>query len=181
MLFMTLAVLGGLAAWRWRHHLRALGRAVHAAGVGGSIAAAGYQSWLQEQPASSTSCVARRADAGRAVRRVAGPTAARPLPRHRFLRKRRSSRSSACRSPTGRWFRIRRSSCSRCSPCSPASPPPDSDGGRSRLGRPGRVKPHPDLLRHARLDEMRCRPVHRPAVRSRRGLRATLAQRDRLC
>lgn len=57
-LFMTLAVLGGLAAWRWRHHL-GLWAALFTLPVSASgIAAAGYQSWLQEQPAGSTSCVA---------------------------------------------------------------------------------------------------------------------------
>lgn len=58
LLFMVLAVLGGIAAWQWQ---RALGLAavlsvlpVTAAG----IAAAAYQSWLQVQPVGSASCVA---------------------------------------------------------------------------------------------------------------------------
>ena len=57
-LFMVLAVLSGLAAWRWQGALGlAAGLAVLPVTAAG-IAAAGYQSWLQVQPVGSASCVA---------------------------------------------------------------------------------------------------------------------------
>lgn len=57
-LFMVLAVLGGLAAWRWQGALGlAAGLAVLPVTAAG-IAAAAYQSWLQVQPVGSASCVA---------------------------------------------------------------------------------------------------------------------------
>jgi disulfide bond formation protein DsbB len=57
-LFMTLAVLGGLAAWHWRRLGGFLAGLVCLPVFAGGIAAAGYQSWLQGQPAGSASCVA---------------------------------------------------------------------------------------------------------------------------
>ncbi len=57
-LFMALAILGGLAAWHWRRQSGLLAGLVCLPVFAGGIAAAGYQSWLQEQPAGSVSCVA---------------------------------------------------------------------------------------------------------------------------
>jgi disulfide bond formation protein DsbB len=57
-LFMTLAVLGGLAAWRWRSVGGLWAGLVSLPVSAGGIAAAGYQSWLQAQPPGSASCVA---------------------------------------------------------------------------------------------------------------------------
>jgi disulfide bond formation protein DsbB len=57
-LFLTLAVLGGLAAWHWRHHVGLWAALLTLPVSASGIAAAGYQSWLQEQPTGSVSCVA---------------------------------------------------------------------------------------------------------------------------
>lgn len=57
-LFMALAVLGGLAAWRWQGTLGLVAGLAVLPVTAGGIAAAGYQSWLQVQPAGSASCVA---------------------------------------------------------------------------------------------------------------------------
>ena len=57
-LFMTLAVLGGIAAWHWRRFTGLLAALVTLPVSAGGLAAAGYQSWLQVQPPGSVSCVA---------------------------------------------------------------------------------------------------------------------------
>lgn len=57
-LFLTLAVLGALAAWHWRRLAGVLAALVTLPVSAGGIAAAGYQTWLQQQPPGSVSCVA---------------------------------------------------------------------------------------------------------------------------
>jgi disulfide bond formation protein DsbB len=57
-LFMVLAVLGGLAAWRPQGALGLLAGLAVLPVTAAGVAAAGYQSWLQVQPAGSASCVA---------------------------------------------------------------------------------------------------------------------------
>jgi disulfide bond formation protein DsbB len=57
-LFVKLAVLGGLAAWQWRHVIGYWAGLLTLPVTAIGIAAAGYQSWLQAQPAGSISCVA---------------------------------------------------------------------------------------------------------------------------
>ena len=55
-LFMVLAVLGGLAAWRWQGALGLVAGLAVLPVTAGGIAAAGYQSWLQAFPVSTISC-----------------------------------------------------------------------------------------------------------------------------
>jgi disulfide bond formation protein DsbB len=57
-LFMALAVLGTLAAWRPQGALGLLAGLAVLPVTAAGVAAAGYQSWLQAQPAGSASCVA---------------------------------------------------------------------------------------------------------------------------
>jgi len=57
-LFMALAVLGALAAWRPQGALGPLAGLAVLPVTAAGVAAAGYQSWLQAQPAGSASCVA---------------------------------------------------------------------------------------------------------------------------
>ncbi len=58
LLYMLLAVLGLIAAWRAGTRLGMLAGGLVLAGAAAGAATAAYQSWLQTQPAGSISCMA---------------------------------------------------------------------------------------------------------------------------
>lgn len=56
LLFMILAVLGGLAAWQVRHRAGRWAGMLSLPVAAGGLAVASYQSWLQAQPPGTVSC-----------------------------------------------------------------------------------------------------------------------------